>query len=373
MATKLQNPYKPFFFVGTAASLIGVLLWVSYPLIEGHPYPGRLHAHLMMGVFLMSFALGFLMTALPRLTQSFYTTQYEFIFSSLLLGWLSTVAMFDSTEESFFIGIILLIIFLIYFAARRIRLQEMQFPNFFPLLFWGLFSALAGSLLFFTEEFRAAGQALFYQNFMLCLVLGIGTFLVPRVLGISNAPKILSKAAYFIIGLFLTISVFLSEQYGWQYFNFVRAILASYIVLYTWKLFSKSESHTGLKLGIRIAISGILIGLWVLAVVPQYRLEGLHSIYVLGFSLLTYLVASRVILSHGNHGLELETKNNYVRTLVFFLTLAALTRIAAAYIPNGYEKHLAYASISFSIGVLAWSKFFIPRNFTENNKDELSS
>ncbi|MEZ4814310.1 MAG: NnrS family protein [Bdellovibrionota bacterium] len=108
MASSLQNPYKPFFFVGTISSMVGVLLWITYATIDGHPYPGRLHAHLMMGVFLMSFALGFLMTALPKLTQSFYTTQYEFIFSSLILGWLTTVAMFDSTEENFFIGIIFL-------------------------------------------------------------------------------------------------------------------------------------------------------------------------------------------------------------------------------------------------------------------------
>ncbi|MBP7843174.1 MAG: NnrS family protein [Proteobacteria bacterium] len=364
MASSLQNPYKPFFFVGTMSSMIGVLLWITYATIDGHPYPGRLHAHLMMGVFLMSFALGFLMTALPKLTQSFYTTQYEFIFSSLILGWLTTVAMLDSTEESFFIGIILLVLFLIYFASRRLKLGNFQFPNFFPLLFWGLFSALGGSLLFFTEKYRSAGEALFYQNFMLCLVLGIGTFLVPKVLAISTPSKIYSKLSYTVIGFILTASLFLYEVTGHTIYSYVRAALTTFIILFSWKIFTKAESKTSLKLGIRVALTGIMIGLWVLAVLPQYRLEGLHSIYVLGFSLLSYLVASRVIIAHGNHGLALELNNKYIRTLVFFLVLAGLTRIAAAFIPNGYEKHLAYASASFTIGVLVWSKFFIPKTFT---------
>jgi hypothetical protein len=156
----------------------------------------------------------------------------------------------------------------------------------------------------------------------------------------------------------------LYEQYGFELLNYIRASVVTFIVLYSWKLFSNAESQSSLKFGIRVAISGIVFGLWVLALTPQYRLEGLHCIYVLGFSLLTYLVASRVILSHGNHGLSLEVKNGYIKTLVFFITLAALTRIAAAFIPNGYEKHLAYASLSFSIGVLIWSKYFIPKNFT---------
>jgi len=362
MSKNLANPYRPFFFVGLFASLIGVSVWIATALIPSLPYPGRLHAHLMMGVFLLSYAIGFLMTALPRLTQTPTAHRYEFLSASLLMGWIVTVGIYDSTEKMFFVGTLATSIFIFFFGIRRFIRTEVPIPNFFPMLFWGIFSVFLGSILVLTGQ-PTIGTALFYQNFMLCLVLGIGTFLIPRILGIPQNPKIGNKWIFFILGLLLTLSLVLYEIYDYSWAPYLRAVLATGLVIFGWKITAKNERKNAVGVGIKIATTSTLIGLWVLAVTPQYRLEALHTIYITGFSLLTFMVASRVILSHGNYGLSAEEKNPYIKAAIFFICLAALTRIAAVFIPESYEKHLAYASVSFIIGATIWAKYFLPRIF----------
>ncbi len=362
MSKNLANPYRPFFFVGLLAAIVGVSVWISSALITNHPYPGRLHAHLMMGVFLLSYTLGFLMTALPRLTQTPTAHRYEFLCASLLMGWIVTVGIYDSTEKMFFVGTLLVSTFLFFFGIRRFLQTEVPIPNFFPMLFWGIFSVFLGSILVLLGQ-PIVGAALFYQNFMLCLVLGIGTFLIPRILGITQNPKIGSKWIFFLLGLLMTLSLVFYEIYGYSWASYLRAALATALVIFGWKITAKNERKNALGVGIRIATTSTLLGLWALAVTPQYRLEALHTIYITGFSLLTFMVASRVILSHGNYGLNAEERNPYIKTAIFFICLAALTRIAAVFIPESYEKHLAYASASFIIGATVWAKYFLPRIF----------
>jgi hypothetical protein len=334
----LINPYRPFFFIGFFAALLGVGVWIAFAFVPGLFYPGRFHAHLMMGVFLMCYALGFLMTALPRLTQTPYANNFEFMWAMLSMVWILTVGMCESSEKMFFIGTLSSSIFLFYFGIKRLIITKSPVPNFFPLIFWGIFSTFVASLLVLADQVLL-GFALFYQNFMICLVLGIGSFLIPRILGNSTSPKIASKKIYFLIGLLMTLSLILNELYFYDWASYLRAALATGLVVFGWKISFKMKLNNSVALGIVVSTLSTLLGLWAMAIFPQYKLEAQHAIYITGFSLLTFMVASRVILSHGNYGLEGEKKNAFVLLAIFFILLAAVTRISAIFISHSYEKH----------------------------------
>ncbi len=362
MSSSLANPYRPFFFVGTIAAIVGTGVWIPHLFWELGPYPGRLHAQLMMGLFLMSFAMGFLMTALPRMTQSYPTQRYEFVVASLSLGILAALGFTDPSGKSFFLGIVLNATFLFFFAARRVLARKQNLPEIFPLVLWGLSSALLGATLCLLDE-NSIGERLLYLNFMLCLVLGVGMRLIPTILRLPARREKWKTWHFTLIGAALTSSVFF-EIYGDDHIgSYLRAILVSLIAVRGWRLFDRGGSLQGLSIGLRIAAFSVLLGTWALALYPEYRLEALHVIYVMGFSLMTFLVATRVILAHGNYGVENEIKNLYIRLPLFLILLAGLTRVAAIFIPGSYERHLAYAAVSFVIGVSIWAKYFLPRVF----------
>ena len=65
----VKEPYRLFFPLGTLLLLCGILLWV--PLIwTGESYPVELHRYLMLNGFTGCFIGGFLMTAVPKFSQT---------------------------------------------------------------------------------------------------------------------------------------------------------------------------------------------------------------------------------------------------------------------------------------------------------------
>lgn len=361
-SSRLDNPYRPFFFVGILAAIVGTSVWITHAIVgSAHPYPGRFHAHLMMGLFLMSFAMGFLMTALPRMTSSFRTRRYEFAFAATSLAWLGTFGLSDPSERNFFWGILLNVGFLVFFATRRIRYRQKNLPEFFPLVFWALLSALAGAV-FFLSGSRVLGEHLFYLNFMLCLVLGVGMRLIPMLLGLpARNPK--SAWIHFALGALVTAAVFLEELVHPSLGTTLRAVLVTATAILGWRLLTRGARSSGLTWGLRSSALSVVAGVWGLAIYPEFRLEALHVIYVMGFSLMTLMVASRVILAHGNWGVENELKNIFIKLAVFFVLLAGVTRVAAVFVPASYDQHLAYASASFILGLGIWSRYFLVRLF----------
>lgn len=365
MSSNLENPYKPFFLIGTLAAIVGTGAWVVNAWMPGVPYPGRFHAHIMMGLFLMSFAMGFLMTVLPRMTQTFNCTRREFVFAALFLGLLATFGLSDEGGRIFFSCVLLNVGFLLFFAIRRILQKKNDVPEVFPLVMWGLASAAIGAVLAM-GEYQLLGEKLFYLNFMLCLVLGVGTKLMPMLLRLPPKKAILGKFSFFLIGAMMALSSFAEEVWYAPWGSFLRAITVSFVAVFGWRLFARNATSSGLTWGIRASGFFTAMGTWALAVFPEFRLEALHIIYVMGFSLMTFMVASRVILAHGNHGIQNEMGNIFIKVPVFFLILAGITRVAAIFVPEDYTNHLAYAAMSFIIGIGFWARYFLPRIMPNN-------
>src|SRR5688572_2831730 len=69
MKPPAPDPYRILFPAGVALALLGTVPWIL-ALAPGLPYPGTLHASLMIEGFELAFIAGFLLTILPRITRT---------------------------------------------------------------------------------------------------------------------------------------------------------------------------------------------------------------------------------------------------------------------------------------------------------------
>jgi uncharacterized protein involved in response to NO len=93
-------------------------------------------------------------------------------------------------------------------------------------------------------------------------------------------------------------------------------------------------------------------------VIKAFWTDGLihisHSFFINGIVLLSLLIATRVLQSHGPKDNKLE-QSKILYVVSFFIVLAAATRVSAFLLPDLYLTHLAYSSIMLALGVLVWS------------------
>lgn len=360
--TLQDNPYRLFFLLGALAAVIGTALWIPYGFTWMSYYPGRVHAHFMMGLFLVCFASGFLMTALPKMTQTFPAKTYELALQTGALIFVAAVSFSSQDSSLFFVGILMSVLTLLVFALRRLSVRKNHLPEVFPFVVMGLLSGVGGALLWILG-YETLGHRLFYLNFILCLVLGVGSRLIPALLALVIPPRVISTLEARSMAIGVTAACFLEEFNHATTGAWLRAVLVVWVALRCWRITAKSAFSSGLGWGIRLAALSVVAGTVLLAAVPDYPLEWLHLIYISGFGLLSFMVASRVILAHGQHDLGLEIKNWKIKSPIILILLSALTRTLAPFWPESYGHHLAYAALIFSSGVIVWASFFVPKLF----------
>lgn len=355
----IKEPYRLFFPLGILYLLIGALIWV--PLIWNPGiYPVLAHRYLMLNGFTGSFIGGFLMTAVPKFSRTESATSIEvaIYFIITLAGLLfalndqETVTHIISALQA---GTILA------FLLRRIFKRQANPPYSFVFIFVGLilwiFSAIAGA--FWDLE---AFKNLHYEGAVAAIILGVGSRLIPGILGhveivsaqrtryekpvplISTVP-----VPFFILIASFVTSYFLEENLG----NGLRLIVVGTVGMYFWKLYQFPKIRTSLTWSIWISAWLIVISFVLKALWTEGMIHASHSFFINGIVLLSLLIATRVLQSHGPKDNKLENlRLLYVVTgLIIF---AALTRISAFLMPETYLRHLAYASIILCLAVCLW-------------------
>lgn len=365
ISSTLRNPYRPLFFLGTITAIIGAGLWIPFGFHLLGFYPGRMHAHLMMGVFLLSFASGFLMTAIPKMTGTHPSSKIELFIQIISLILATGIGLINKESNLFFMAMLLNLIVLLFFVGKRFWVKQNDLPDVFPFVLAGIFSGIFGCILWMAG-FISIGHRLFYLNFVLCLVVGVGSKLIPALLRL-NPGKPNSQKASIILAAVLTFSCFVDDIDFWSIGPWVRAIAVAWVGIFYWRVFGKSNLVSGLTRGVRLSALSVILGTILLAANPIYRMEWLHLIYVSGFTLLTFMVASRVILAHGGFDLRLEVKNWRIPSAVGLILLAAATRAFAPFWPQGYERHLAYSALCLVLAIVIWGGFFLPKLIVRDN------
>lgn len=369
--------YRIFFPAGTLLGLWGALVWILY-YFKVINYPGLLHPEIMMGGFLLSFVVGFLCTAIPRFTESFLPTKWEIVSASALI-FLLLVMQTTSNLFYFHLNSLILFVYLIVFAIRRFLSRKVNPPTPFIFVGLGIIIGLIGSLLLFLSHFLSITDDLLYlgkvfitQGYILSFVLGVGSRLIPSLLGHSPPPnqiqKSLSRNAYFSLGISFLLS-YLIEAFASRFIGMIlRDLIIIFIAIIPWKIFLLPKRKAVHAFGLWISCWFLMAGHVGASLFFNYKIHFLHLFYIGGLGLMTLIIATRVTLSHGGHDVRLEIKSKILYGLIFLLVLAALTRFSAGFLPAEYQSHLLYAACLWIIGISWWAIAFLPKIIFVKNK-----
>ncbi len=377
-----QDPYRFMFPVGWSLGFVGVMIWAPWLMKYSDFYPGSIHPELMVGGFLVCYSVGFLTTAIPRFTGTQTMTKSERSVVLLFVGILLLSFLLKNAVAIHFSDF-LIMLFVLEFARKRFLLRTNEPPSTFLFvgigIFLSLFSCLGLILIdlhILNEEYQMFFKSIFFTNFMLSLVLGIGSRLVPALLGhqamptpmrpsksinhqslfnfLSHVPKdIKLLSLIFVLASMLEVS-----EATIFYARLSRLLLVLYISIKYWRLHLLPKNKGHLYFFIWLACWSIIVGHFLLLLHPQLRISALHLIYISGFGLLTIMISTRVSLSHSGEPLLLEKNSACLLGSGLLISAAAMFRFFSSFVSGHYELFLLIASIAWCLGLTLWiSKF----------------
>src|SRR5215831_12184714 len=190
----LREPYRIFFPLGMLFGLCGVAIWPLYSFGVTATYSGRSHVLVQIFGFLYAFIAGFLLTAVPRFTG----TEPPAMITQIALASVLTISVVASELRAFALGSIAFVVahaILLTLVARRFARRKQNPPATFVLIGLGLLAGAAGALLMsgvaldlISASWDLLGKRLLTEGMVMLLVLGVGGFLGPRLLGFAPAP-----------------------------------------------------------------------------------------------------------------------------------------------------------------------------------------
>lgn len=374
------EPYRLLFPVGAALGIVGALMW---PLFAWHVtdiYPGQMHARVMIEGFLTAFVMGFLGTALPRLIGVPRLVLGETLgFSAAVIGvTLLHVNGHTRWGDQFFA--LALLMFAASLGYRALKWRQDAPPPAFVLVVLGLASAVFGAVTQVVAHDAASslpdwlpyfGRLLLYQGYLLFPIMGIGAFLLPRFFGVASGQNFpesrslpagwLAKAAFALACGLIVMMSFAMEASGRPALgNGLRAIG---VIVYFFREIPFYKGGVGggsMALGLRLALVAIPLAYALMAVWPERRFALIHILMITGFSLITYIVASRVIYGHSGQTEKFRAGIWAIRVLTAGILIAMLTRVAADWMPDIRMSLYAYAAVIWALAVTYWGIRVLP-------------
>lgn len=362
--TDIVDPYRLLFPLGLFLGTFGVFYWILFDFKILKFYPREIHSQTMFFGFLWTFVAGFLMTAIPRMTKSVQATWFEMGLAGFLTLLQLVLGLRHMSEALDYI-FILQTLFLIYFAGRRfLAHKRIPFEGFIFIPFAFLIVFVGFGLKYFqvisqNDYIRLAGE-----GFILNLIFGVGARLIPVL---SRLPRALMPdqqsslgriKEFVIIALLINLVFILEVLYRNQWLSLFKFSIFTFYAIRYLGLLTKptrwSVLAVGLKIGILSVLKGTLLVAW-----PQYfsMTASLHIIYIGGFSLITLMIASRVMLAHGGQSTDYELRSRLLISVIVFLLLSASFRYFAGVAVGGFL--ITAAVICFLVAIAIWGyKFF---------------
>lgn len=369
------EPYRVLFPLGALFAVIGVAPWIVDALTPG-PWPGLLHAGLMIQGFELCFVAGFLLTAMPAFTHGAKCRPWELAVvtvGALGFGALQAAGSALGAGSAFAFTLLFTLVSL----ARRVRFGGAAPPEEFLLVGLGvLLGILAGAL----QALSAAGLVgepapryavrLVSRGMMPALVLGLGGLLVPTfammkdplaITGVARAGQRLPRRVFVLtIGALLVFALVCEAKGAPTLGAWARAVAGLASTLLAWKLWRPPGRRVALSWALWAAGWCIALGLVAAAALPAYEVTAWHVVFVGGFGLLTLAIATRVVVSHGGHALREE--GDVLGAVVLVAVAAALVlRLAADGTSRAAVVRDALAAGAWTLAWGAWIVHAWPR------------
>jgi len=369
-------PYRILFPLGALFAIAGVAPW---PLHAAGftPWPGQLHAGLMIEGFELCFVLGFLLTAIPAFTHGAPASMIEVgraIVGPLAFG----IAIALGSEALALAAFTLTLLGLAIAVASRVAHAKLKPAEEFLFVGVGLVLGLAGaisqlgaSLALWSEPAPRFGLHLVSLGMMLALVLGMGGLLVPVFAGIRDPLVIPGVAAAHARGgrrpLYVSLAAALALSFVLDAFQFpragafLRAAIATVFVALVWKLTQLPGRSALAAWAMWTAGWCAVLGLGLAACFPLHAIAFEHLVFVGGYGLLTLAIGTRVVLGHGRHPVADESRVLSVGVIAL-LAIALALRLAAEWLPAQGQMHALATSAAFwMLAWLLWAAAALPR------------
>ena len=373
------EPYRLFFPTAVLAGMVGAALW---PLHFGHVvklYPGQAHARIMACGLLGGFIFGFLGTAMPRMLSAPALGARNVLF--LVLLHVAMVTCYALQKLSVGDHLFLLeVVWVVILLANRVRMRGRVPPPGFSLAGLALLCALAGALLGVAEQHIPELDArwvllrrlLLYQGFLLFPVLGISPFLLPRFFGLESESAFpptrvperswIRKAGLALFVGMVILASFVVEIQGWHRLAYAaRFAGALFYCALEFRFLRARVSGGALGLALWIALGLVLTGFGAIALFPAYRVSLLHLSLIGGFSVMAFVVATRVMYGHSGNLAQLQGPNRWIIVVLSLMLLATATRASADFWPAITISHYIYGALAWIIAAVIWSVRVLPK------------
>ena len=364
-----REPFRIFFPLGIALAWIGIGHWVAYAAGWIGTYSCTAHGLVQIQGFLLAFALGFLLTAIPRRTASEPASAIGIVASALALV-VATAAAFLERWWLAEGATLAVLTGLVGFARTRFVAGGggRRPPAAFVLLPLGLACAMGGGALVAWGSAPGGpigalvlGRLLVTQGTFFCLVMGAGALVLPLMSGespppdLGTSPRVTHVAAAYLSAGIAVVGTLLAEAFG---SDRIAPVLRGLVVAAT--------LARGAGLGNPLAVTGTnrrvaRLAAWLVpagpllaGLVPDYRVPALHVTFVGGFGLLALSVATHVTASHCE-GLPVirDGRSTIVRVVAGGILLAAIGRVSADATAT-YFEHLALAALLWIAATALW-------------------
>lgn len=324
-----EEPYRIFFPLAVLGGVLGISHWFFYAMGWIPHYSALFHASIQIQVYMGSFVLGFLLTAMPRFASAPPASAVELL---IFLVWIGLIPIFYLSNHWTLGRLCFLgwMISLAIFAFKRFKRKDhsVQPPVEFIWIPIALAQGIAGTLMVLREThkvistpvFLKIGKLFMDQGFLLSLVLGVGAFLGPRLMGVYKPEFIVGDQkdqkrirvkkvfTYLFLGGLLLFSFILEGLDFSKLAYFLRAFIVSAIYIPTRTINPKPLVQDPFVRLLWASFWMVFLGHWLLAFFPSFRTAMLHVIFIGGYALMTFAVSIMVIFSHG--GMSSALKKN---------------------------------------------------------------
>ncbi len=370
------DPYRILFPIGVAFGIMGAALWPLHAL-GLIPYPAPLHWHLMTQGFQQCFILGFLLTAMPSFmsTQKCHPLELGVAVAGMVGFGAAALLGAGAAAQACYLATLLLILTM---AARRLAAGAKRPPEEFLLAALGVLFGATGAvwqggieLGWFADPVPRFALRLVSMGMILSLVLGVGGLLVPtfssmreplRIPGVAGPHQRRPRRALYAAVALGLVASFALEAFGHPAAGaWCRATVGSAMLLLVWKVFRLPGRRDLLSFTLWTSGWMVLLGLWLVALLPGRPLLGTHVVLIGGFGFLSAGIATRVVVRHGGHPLTEETKVLRPAVVLLLAVAVAARATAEAAAPEARLALLAASATAWIAAWLVWGLGAAPR------------
>jgi len=335
------------------------------------------HAMTQVQGFLTCMAAGFLLTMVPRRTESAPASAATIVVCAIAPVATAVAAWFQwwNLSQAAWLAAALA---LAGFSLRRFHGSGSgrRPPAGFIWISFGLVMGIAGALISLVYGsldpqyawLHAVASDLVLQGLFLGFVLGAGSLALPLMTRDGAPPDLgatpgdrLALVGHMVAATALIVSFWLEATTSLRAGVLLRALVVIAVYLLGVQLWRLPERPGWNARGIWAAAWMVPLGYLLAGAFPLHAIAGLHVTFIGGFSLLAFFISAQVALGHGGYADLRLGKPWGVPALALPMLAAIGFRAAMEVDPQRFFVWMAAAAFSFLCAALIWVLFVVPK------------